>query len=96
MKEIHFYFGGKWEYGTKVYHSFYSARMAIWNDDIVHTTQLVLLSTKLFEQGFRVFIHTEHRTFEIKLGENKMTKRIIKPESNLLKLLLSGEFGNIE
>lgn len=96
MKEIHFYLGSKWEYGTKVYHDFYSTRMAIWNDEVVHTTQLVLLSTKLFEQGFRAFIHTEHRTFEIKLGKNETTKRIVKPESNILNLLLSGEFGSIE
>ncbi|QNO18830.1 hypothetical protein [Caproicibacterium amylolyticum] len=96
MKEIHFYFGSNCEPYTKVYHDFYSSRMAIWNDEVVHTTQLVLLSTKLFEQGFKVFIHTVHRTFEVKLGKNEITSRIVKPESNILKLLFAGGFGSIE
>ena len=43
--------------------------------------------------GYRLFIHPQiGEAFEITLGKCANTKREIKPETNILSLLLSGEF----
>ena len=43
--------------------------------------------------GYRLYIHpTVGEPFEITLGKCANTKREIKPETNILHLLLSGEF----
>lgn len=43
--------------------------------------------------GYRLFIHPQvGDPFEITLGKCANTKREIKPETNILHLLLSGEF----
>jgi hypothetical protein len=59
----------------------------------IHTTQMGILSTKLFEFGYKVFIHPyDNNTYEIKLGKNETTDREIRMEHNLFNLWRSGEF----
>lgn len=60
----------------------------------IHTTQMGVLSTKLFEFGYRVFVHPyDDEAYEIKLGgDNTCTTRDIRMEYNLFNLWKSGEF----
>lgn len=60
----------------------------------IHTTQMGVLSTKLFELGYRVFIHPyDDEAYEIKLGNNNAcTNREIRMEHNLFNLWKGGEF----
>jgi hypothetical protein len=60
----------------------------------VHTDNLIFCDTKIITKyGYRLFIHPQiGEAFEITLGKCANTKREIKPETNILRLLLSGEF----
>ena len=59
----------------------------------IHTTQMGLLQTALFERGYRVFVHPyDDEPYEIKLGANDCTDREIRMEHNLFSLWKSGEF----
>lgn len=62
--------------------------------DYICTTQMGVLTTKLFELGYRVFVHPyDDEPYEIKLGnENTRTDREIRMEHNLFNLWKSGEF----
>lgn len=77
-----------------LFHSYNYTKWAIeygWND--IHTTQVVLLTTKLFDKGYRVFVHPKvGDVFEIKLGVCPCTKRRIRKTHCLYKLLIGGEF----
>ncbi len=62
----------------------------------VDTYQMSLLSTRLFELGYRVFVHPDPSSgcnpYELELGENSVTDRCIRPETDLYKLWAAGEF----
>ena len=59
----------------------------------IYTTQMGLLSTTLFNQGYRIFVHPDNgKSYEIKLGTNDCTNREIKMEHNLFNLWKAGEF----
>jgi len=64
----------------------------------IHTHNLVFCDMKIITKyGYRLFIHPQiGEPFEITLGKCANTNREIKPETNLLKLLLSGEFNTDE
>lgn len=86
-KEIHFY-----EYGDKIpmFHSWNETEIQIENGkNYIKTTQMGLLSTRLFELGYRIFVHESYDSaYEIELdGDNDLIKEI-----NLFKLWQDGEF----
>lgn len=60
--------------------------------DQIHTTQMGLLRTALFERGYHIFVHSFGcDTFEIKLGgENSNTRKEIRMAHNLFKMWESG------
>lgn len=60
----------------------------------INTQNLVFCDMKIITKyGYRLFIHPQiGEAFEITLGKCANTKREIKPETNILSLLLSGEF----
>lgn len=95
-KEIHFWFDE--QYPEDTYHSYYYASWLIgWRFDLIHTTQIALISTKLItEKGYRIFIH-DHRgkMFEITLGSCDRIDREITESMNLEKMLLNGAFGDV-
>ena len=63
-------------------------------DVVIGTTQMCFLSTRWFEDGFRVFVHDRTGTFEIVLGEgNERTDRHIRLGHNLFRMWENGEFG---
>lgn len=62
--------------------------------ETINTLHIVFCDTKIITKyGYRLFIHPQvGEPFEITLGKCANTKREIKPETNILHLLLSGEF----
>lgn len=60
----------------------------------INTQNLVFCDMKIITKyGYRLFIHPQiGDPFEITLGKCANTKREIKPETNILHLLLSREF----
>lgn len=95
MKEIHFYTNSKYIPGhIRYYDSWEETLEAICNKTEVHTVQMALLTTSLFGDGFRVYIHeNKYDFYEVKLGsDNTRTDREIKVTHNLFRMWLSGEF----
>ena len=66
------------------------------NDNIIYTTLPCTLSTDLLIRDYKVFVHDlQGNKIEIKLGKNECTSRVIKLGHNLEKLLLAGEFCDV-
>ena len=66
-------------------------------NEIIDTTQVMLCTTSLFEQGYRIFVHFgENDKTEIKLGSNERTNRVICMGHNLPNLIVAGEFDKRE
>lgn len=65
---------------------------------IIHTLQMGLLtiSSKLFDAGYRIFIHDDHGEFELTLGDCARTNREIRYTHNHFKMWISGEFTNYD
>ena len=64
------------------------------NSPYIFTTQMGLLSTKLFELGYRIFVANskDENPFEIRLGSNDCTDREVRMGHNLFKMWQNGEF----
>lgn len=94
MKEFHVWFLGL--YGL-IYADSYDAviQKLIYNQPIIDTKNLYFCNMRIITKyGYRMYIHpTVGKPFEIKLGKCANTKREIKPETNILHLLLAGEFN---
>ena len=94
MREFHVWFNPNfrthmWErYGDVV-------RLIQSGKDRIDTQNIIFADLRLItEHGYRLFIHPQiGEPFEITLGKCANTKREIKPETNILNLLLSGEFN---
>jgi hypothetical protein len=93
--EIHFYDSqSSVPEDVDQYHGWVNTIRAINNNvEQIHTTQMGVLTTKLFEFGYRIFIHPyDSDSYEIKLGHNETTNREITMSNNLFNLWKSGEF----
>jgi len=97
-KEIYFY---GWSHAIsdtdaeRLYHSWgVTSRALQKNFEIIHTTQMALLSTSLFEKGYRIFIHPDiDQAYELKLGEQPgQPWRVLRMGHNLFRLWQTGEF----
>lgn len=93
MKSITFY-GYEPEYHRPT-HAWNATEYAITSGkETIETTQMGLLSTKLFELSYRVFIVDSFgdSPVEICLGKNTSTTREIRLGHNLFKMWTNGEF----
>ena len=92
MREFHV-----WFYSYGVVYDGYGDILQMMNSlkyPEIHTQNLVFCDMKIITKyGYRLFIHPQvGEPFEITLGKCANTNREIKPETNILHLLLSGEF----
>ena len=95
-KEIHFY---AYEPGDSIdkhcVHSYFETERKIQNEHKeIHTTQLSLLSTRLFALGYRIFMHEAiDDYYEISLGSNNTrTNREIRMSNNIQNMWKAGVF----
>lgn len=64
--------------------------------ETIHTQQMGLLSTRLVEKGYRIFVHPyKEKSYEIRVGigvENECTKKELRPAHNLFRMWQAGAF----
>lgn len=93
--EIHFYESTNCiPYQTALYFGWKETEDAIYElKPIIHTTQMGLMSTVLFEYGYKIFVHSKNgKHYEVKLGENTCTQREIRVGHNIFNLWRAREF----
>ena len=91
-KTIHFY---EYEPNMPIFHCWKTTKNQLrMGKSTINTIQMGFLHTRLFDLGYRIFIHeSENEFYEIVLGcENERTNREIKMGHNLFKMWQSGEF----
>lgn len=77
-----------------IFNGWYETQCAIQcNKEYIITTQMGLLSTSLFEMGYRIFVHPQAGdAYEIKLGANTCADREIREAHNLFHMWRAGVF----
>lgn len=64
--------------------------------ECINTMQMGLLSTRLAEYGYRIFVHPYHeKSYEIRVGigvTNECTDKEIRPAHNLFRMWEAGAF----
>lgn len=92
MREFHVYFYGQSE--ERDGYDDVMRLLKLIRYPAINTQNLVFCDMKIITKyGYRLFIHPQvGEPFEITLGKCANAKREIKPETNILHLLLSGEF----
>lgn len=96
MKEIHFYEraadiqdGHSAAYG---WHE--TENMVRAGRDRIDTAQMGLLSTRLIESGYRIFVHpASGRPYELRLGSNDCTDKELRPAHDLFRMWRAGAFS---
>jgi hypothetical protein len=101
QKEIHFYSSTDYTVdSTCLYLVGWENTLSAINagDTVIHTLQMGLLtiSSKLFDAGYRIFIHDNHGEFELTLGDCARTNREIRYAHNHFKMWVSEEFTNYD
>lgn len=95
MKQIHFYESKNYNIDTLCY-TWEETEWAFKRQDLcIRTTQMGFLSfsARLFESGYRIFVHEKDEAYEIKLGgENERTNRELRMTHNIFRMWLKGEF----
>lgn len=94
--EIHFYERDLNVPADKPYYKcWYETKKGIKNKvPYIITTQMGLLSTRLIEAGYRVFVHpADEEQYEIRIGQNTCTDREICLSHNLFKMWEAGAFS---
>lgn len=91
LKEYHLVIdNSKCKYLTDyVYTNIYDTYNSVVLNEVVYSTQPHFLS---FSFAKRLFIHINNKIYEVKLGKNTITDRIIKKHTNIENLLYGGEF----
>lgn len=84
--------------GHEFFIGYYQTQRAIHHHvAFIHTDQSCFLSTHLFDQGYRIFLHFKSGTVtEVGRGENPaLPVRIIRENMNLEAPLLAGLLGKL-
>lgn len=95
-KEIHFYpfSWPQFNYPHPILHTWRDTHEAIYAEDPdIHTTQMAILGTFLWDKGYKTFVHDRNGVYEIHKGnDNSRTSREIRRSHNLFKMWVNGEF----
>ena len=94
MKEIHFYKSSTYCLFDGIHFTHNSTISAINNNEpFIVTTAITALNLDLLKKGYRIFLHENYRSAELKLGENVFTDKYIKEGHNIAKLWIGGAFS---
>lgn len=99
-KRLFIYFGSEWschghKYPDDIMHRYADVEQALRDGkECVRTTQVIFADLKyITEYGYEITImDCDGMGFDVRIGDCPRTRRQIKPDDNLLELILSGEF----
>ena len=97
MREYHLYLG-EVDKNTRdiICNSLHDIEILKKYGKTIHTEQIVSCTTKLFTEGYHIFIHPfRGEEFEITLGDCERTDREIRMGHNLYRMLINGVFGDV-
>ena len=96
VKEFHLWFSCSYDKEYTSHSYGVTERLIEKGRPIIHTTQVMCVSTKLFEKGYRIIIHCEDESeFEITLGACERTDREIRMGHCLSRMLVNGAFDGV-
>ena len=95
QKEIHFYSHAHYVDDKEQILISYDATVVaiVQGMPAIHTFQMSLMEGRLWELGYRIFVHDDTGVYELKLGtDNTRTHRELRISHNLFKMWKNGEF----